>query len=204
MKQRSRPWGRPLMRRESPSACGHPMQQRVSVIGSFNGWDGGKHPMQAEENGYWYADVAEAHVGDQYRFLLTTRDRRAQAHRPVCPRGDQLGRQRHRPRYELRLARGRLPSRALERACHLRTSCRHVQRQEDDNKPGQVRLGVGSSGTFEKARRQCDPDHAGGRVCGRTVVGLQPRPYLLRGDSPMEALWRSNGSSSAPTSKASR
>jgi 1,4-alpha-glucan branching enzyme len=42
--------------------------QRVSVIGSFNDWDGGKHPMQAEENSHWYADVAEAHVGDQYRY----------------------------------------------------------------------------------------------------------------------------------------
>jgi len=49
-----------------------PHAQQVSVIGSFNDWDGGKHPMQAEESGYWYADVAEAHVGDQYRFLLTT------------------------------------------------------------------------------------------------------------------------------------
>ena len=49
-----------------------PHAQQVSVIGSFNDWDGGKHPMQAEESGDWYADVAEAHVGDQYRFLLTT------------------------------------------------------------------------------------------------------------------------------------
>ncbi|MBP1753136.1 MAG: 1,4-alpha-glucan branching protein [Geobacteraceae bacterium] len=49
-----------------------PHAQRVSVIGSFNGWDGGKNPMQSEENGYWYADVAEAHVGDQYKFLLIT------------------------------------------------------------------------------------------------------------------------------------
>ncbi|MDR3579591.1 MAG: alpha-amylase family glycosyl hydrolase [Oryzomonas sp.] len=49
-----------------------PHAQGVSVIGSFNGWDGDKHPMQAEENGYWYADVAEAHAGDQYKFLLTT------------------------------------------------------------------------------------------------------------------------------------
>ncbi len=48
-----------------------PNAQRVCVIGSFNGWDGDKHPMQAEENGYWYADVAGAHVGDEYRFLLT-------------------------------------------------------------------------------------------------------------------------------------
>jgi 1,4-alpha-glucan branching enzyme len=29
-----------------------PHAQRVSVIGSFNDWDGDKHPMQAEENGY--------------------------------------------------------------------------------------------------------------------------------------------------------
>jgi 1,4-alpha-glucan branching enzyme len=49
-----------------------PHAERVSVIGSFNAWDGGKHPMQAEENGNWYTDVAEASVGDQYKFLLTT------------------------------------------------------------------------------------------------------------------------------------
>ncbi len=49
-----------------------PHAQRVSVIGSFNDWDGTKHPMQAEENGYWYANVAKAHAGDQYRFLLST------------------------------------------------------------------------------------------------------------------------------------
>ncbi len=49
-----------------------PHAERVSVIGSFNEWDSDKHPLQAGENGYWYADVAEAHVGDQYKFLLTT------------------------------------------------------------------------------------------------------------------------------------
>ena len=49
-----------------------PHAQKVSVIGSFNDWDGTKHPMHGEEDGYWYANVAEAHAGDQYRFLLTT------------------------------------------------------------------------------------------------------------------------------------
>ncbi|MGB7948171.1 MAG: hypothetical protein WCH75_10855, partial [Candidatus Binatia bacterium] len=49
-----------------------PSAQRVSVIGSFNDWDGDRHPMHAEENGHWYTDVAEAHIGDQYRYLLTT------------------------------------------------------------------------------------------------------------------------------------
>jgi 1,4-alpha-glucan branching enzyme len=49
-----------------------PHAERVAVIGTFNGWDGVTHPLLAEENGYWYADVAEATVGDQYKFLLST------------------------------------------------------------------------------------------------------------------------------------
>ena len=49
-----------------------PHAQRVSVIGSFNDWDGNKHPMKAGKNGAWYADVAVASVGDEYKFLLTT------------------------------------------------------------------------------------------------------------------------------------
>lgn len=49
-----------------------PHAQRVSVIGSFNDWSSDRHPMQAEENGNWYANVAEAHIGDQYKYLLTT------------------------------------------------------------------------------------------------------------------------------------
>jgi 1,4-alpha-glucan branching enzyme len=49
-----------------------PHAKNVSVIGSFNGWDGGINPMQAEENGFWYSDVTKAHVGDKYKFLLAT------------------------------------------------------------------------------------------------------------------------------------
>ena len=49
-----------------------PHAERVCVIGTFNGWENGKHPLQAEENGNWYADVAQARVGDQYKFVLTT------------------------------------------------------------------------------------------------------------------------------------
>lgn len=49
-----------------------PHAQRVSVIGSFNGWDSDRHPLTAERNGYWHTDVAEAHVGDQYKYLLVT------------------------------------------------------------------------------------------------------------------------------------
>ncbi len=49
-----------------------PHAQQVAVIGSFNDWNGDKCPMQAEENGYWYANVVKARVGAQYRFRLTT------------------------------------------------------------------------------------------------------------------------------------
>jgi 1,4-alpha-glucan branching enzyme len=49
-----------------------PHAQRVFIIGSFNDWSSDRHPMQAEENGNWYTNVAEARVGDQYKFLLTT------------------------------------------------------------------------------------------------------------------------------------
>ncbi|HEY5996038.1 MAG TPA: alpha-amylase family glycosyl hydrolase, partial [Candidatus Deferrimicrobiaceae bacterium] len=49
-----------------------PHAERVSVIGSFNGWNRDSHPMQPEANGYWYADLPEAHAGDRYKFLLAT------------------------------------------------------------------------------------------------------------------------------------
>ena len=49
-----------------------PNAQKVSVVGTFNEFDGGKDTMLSEEDGYWYVNVAEAHAGDQYRFLLTT------------------------------------------------------------------------------------------------------------------------------------
>jgi 1,4-alpha-glucan branching enzyme len=49
-----------------------PHAQTVSVIGSFNNWDGSHSPLLAEANGYWYANVVEARAGDRYRFLLST------------------------------------------------------------------------------------------------------------------------------------
>ena len=47
-----------------------PHSQSVAVVGSFNDWKADKHPMEPEENGYWYVDIQEARVGDEYRFLL--------------------------------------------------------------------------------------------------------------------------------------
>ena len=49
-----------------------PHAQKVAVIGSFNDWDRNRHAMEAEENGYWWVDIPEAKLGDEYRFVLTT------------------------------------------------------------------------------------------------------------------------------------
>ncbi|MBX9583298.1 MAG: alpha amylase C-terminal domain-containing protein [Gemmataceae bacterium] len=50
-----------------------PHADAVSVIGSFNGWEPGKHPLTRENpEGYWYADVPGAKPGDEYRFHLKT------------------------------------------------------------------------------------------------------------------------------------
>lgn len=49
-----------------------PHAQNVSVIGSFNDWDATKNQMESEENGYWYANIPEAQVDNEYLFLLST------------------------------------------------------------------------------------------------------------------------------------
>ena len=49
-----------------------PHADQVSVIGSFNGWNGACDPMTADGHGYWQATVASARVGDHYKYELTT------------------------------------------------------------------------------------------------------------------------------------
>ncbi|VTT97807.1 -alpha-glucan branching protein : Putative 1,4-alpha-glucan branching enzyme OS=Candidatus Competibacter denitrificans Run_A_D11 GN=BN873_630010 PE=4 SV=1: CBM_48: Alpha-amylase: Alpha-amylase_C [Gemmataceae bacterium] len=50
-----------------------PHAEAVSVTGTFNNWDGAAHPLARENpEGYWYADVPGAKVGDEYRYLLKT------------------------------------------------------------------------------------------------------------------------------------
>lgn len=47
-----------------------PHAKAVSVVGSFNHWDG--TPMTAEKDGRWFVDVPGAKVGDEYKFRLAT------------------------------------------------------------------------------------------------------------------------------------
>jgi 1,4-alpha-glucan branching enzyme len=49
-----------------------PHARKVAVIGSFNGWDGGRNPMEPERDGCWYAEIAGARPGHEYRYLLET------------------------------------------------------------------------------------------------------------------------------------
>ena len=47
-----------------------PNATRVAVIGAFNNWSPDADPMEREENGYWYANVPRARVGQEYRYQI--------------------------------------------------------------------------------------------------------------------------------------
>ena len=47
-----------------------PHAEKVYLIGTFNGWIESSIPLFNEKNGYWSADVSEAKVGDEYRYLI--------------------------------------------------------------------------------------------------------------------------------------
>ncbi|MGC4030389.1 MAG: 1,4-alpha-glucan branching protein GlgB [Tepidisphaeraceae bacterium] len=51
-----------------------PNADYVSVIGDFNGWDKGRHPMHASgESGIWEIDISDATVGAYYKFHIASR-----------------------------------------------------------------------------------------------------------------------------------
>jgi 1,4-alpha-glucan branching enzyme len=47
-----------------------PHAEKVYVTGTFNDWSETLTPLSREENGYWSADVLEARVGNEYRYLI--------------------------------------------------------------------------------------------------------------------------------------
>jgi 1,4-alpha-glucan branching enzyme len=47
-----------------------PHAEQVRVTGSFNDWSKDADPMASEGNGYWYADLPHAGIGDEYRYLI--------------------------------------------------------------------------------------------------------------------------------------
>ena len=53
-----------------------PNAQAVFVKGDFNDWSDSTTPLSHEENGYWYADVASAQPGHEYKYVLVNGDRK--------------------------------------------------------------------------------------------------------------------------------
>ena len=47
-----------------------PFASRIVVTGTFNDWSEKSHPLAAEGNGYWSADVPGAKPGDEYRYII--------------------------------------------------------------------------------------------------------------------------------------
>ena len=52
-----------------------PHADAVYVKGSFNDWSSDAHPMEREGEGYWYADIASAAIGDEYRYRILNGDK---------------------------------------------------------------------------------------------------------------------------------
>ncbi|MFZ9738970.1 MAG: alpha-amylase family glycosyl hydrolase [Prochlorotrichaceae cyanobacterium] len=63
-----------------PSATGThfrvwaPHAEKVSVMGSFNQWSAEADPMKAEGDGYWVAEIANAHPGDEYQYAIVNEE----------------------------------------------------------------------------------------------------------------------------------
>ncbi len=51
-----------------------PHASSVSVMGDFNDWSNDADPLASEDNGFWYAFVAGATTGQEYKFWLTNGD----------------------------------------------------------------------------------------------------------------------------------
>ena len=47
-----------------------PNAKSVSVIGDFNEWNAESDPMTSECEGYWYAEIPTAKIGQEYRYHL--------------------------------------------------------------------------------------------------------------------------------------
>src|SRR3982751_3604596 len=53
-----------------------PNAQYVSVIGDFNHWDKGRHPLRARgASGIWEGTVPDAREGSHYKFHVASRER---------------------------------------------------------------------------------------------------------------------------------
>jgi len=50
-----------------------PHATSIAVVGTFNDWDPARHPLVRDNRGRaetWSSDIPDAHVGDEYRFII--------------------------------------------------------------------------------------------------------------------------------------
>ena len=52
-----------------------PHADAVFVSGTFNGWSPDSNSMVKEEEGYWYADIPNAAIGNEYRYHIRSGDK---------------------------------------------------------------------------------------------------------------------------------
>lgn len=53
-----------------------PNASEVFVVGTFNDWNETQHKCVKEDNGNWSIDIADARIGDEYRFLIVNGNQR--------------------------------------------------------------------------------------------------------------------------------
>ena len=49
-----------------------PHAEKVYVMGTFNAWNKTSISMTSEQNGYWFVEVPEAKIGDEYRYVINS------------------------------------------------------------------------------------------------------------------------------------
>jgi 1,4-alpha-glucan branching enzyme len=178
-----------------------PHAQRVAVMGSFNDWDAARHPMQAEENGYWYGDVPEARIGDQYKFLLGTA-------RGDIPRIDPYAREVtssvgnavvHDPDFDWEGDDFQLApwNELVIYELHVGT----FSDREGGNQPGEFQSVSARLGHLKKLGVNAIQIMPVGEFAGERSWGYNPA-HIFAVENSTEARWRSSSSSSAPTRRA--
>ncbi|MFO0921303.1 MAG: alpha-amylase family glycosyl hydrolase [Pirellulales bacterium] len=69
------PLGAQLLEKGASFCIWAPHAERVTVVGTFNDWNGESHPLVRNANGTWEGVVPEAKPGDEYRLMITHGDR---------------------------------------------------------------------------------------------------------------------------------
>ena len=159
--------------------------------------------MQAEENGYWYADVAEAHVGDQYKFLLTTAQGEFKRIDPYAREvtnsvGNAIV---HDPSFDWEGDDFHLApwNELVIYELHVGT----FNDEEDDNRPGKFASVSARLGHLKKLGVNAIQIMPVAEFAGERSWGYNPS-HIFSVETAYGGPWRSSGSSSAPTSRASR